>query len=91
MIILEKTCNIIEKANKFLPRKYKANLLKKVTYEESLCSRFLIAKLIENSFGIKKYLVKTKEDGTPIWEDNIFWSISHKRGHILIGVDTKPI
>ncbi len=91
MIILEKTCNIIEKANKYLPRKYKTALLKKVTYEESLCSRFLIAKLIENSFGIKKYLIKTQEDGTPIWEDNIYWSISHKRWHILVWISRKPI
>jgi 4'-phosphopantetheinyl transferase EntD len=54
--------------------------------EESIVARFLISKLVEDFFWIKNFLPEINNAWIPIFNENIFWSISHKKGIVFVWV-----
>ncbi|MGE4443961.1 MAG: 4'-phosphopantetheinyl transferase superfamily protein [Candidatus Altimarinota bacterium] len=73
-----------QEAIQTLPETYKNSLITKKTYKESLIGRYFIYK----NTG---YLPKINQIGTPIFEKDNFWSISHKENIVFIGRNQKEI
>lgn len=73
-----------QEAIQTLPETYKNSLITKKTYKESLIGRYFIYK---NTW----YLPKINQIGTPIFEKDNFWSISHKENIVFIWRNQKEI
>ncbi len=80
-ILFKEAIEYFEEDNNYL-----INIENKPTFIQSIISRYLISKHIEENFWIKKYYPKTNENWTPIFEKNIYWSISHKWDYIFIWI-----
>jgi len=84
-ILLKKlTPNLIQKSKNYFPEKYLEKLKNK--QEESIVARFLISKLVGENFWVKKFLPEIDEEWIPVFKNNIFWSISHKKGIVFVWV-----
>jgi len=73
-----------EKAIFYFPQNYLDSLKHK--QKESIVARYYISKLVEKHFWIKNFLPQINEKGVPIFENNIFWSISHKKDLVLVWI-----
>ena len=78
------TIFLIQKSFNYFPKNYLEKLKNK--QEESIVARYLISKLIEQNFWIKNFLPEVNENWIPIFKNNIFWSISHKKGIVFVWV-----
>lgn len=59
--------------------------------KESIVSRFLISKEVENTYKIHNYFPKFDENKIPLSNNGIFWSISHKGDLVFIWIDINKI
>lgn len=75
-----------EKGKTLFSEPYRNWLLDKPLMQESLIARYLIAKEIWDGFMPQ---VGTK--GVPIFTDENYWSLSHKKGVVFIGVSKEKI
>lgn len=75
------------KALKYFSLDYLATLKSK----ESIVSRFIISKEVEKKYKIKKYLPKINLNWIPLFDNGIFWSISHKEDLVFVWVNNKKI
>ena len=75
-----------EKAIAYFPQDYLETL--KYKQKESIIARYEISKLVDKYFWIKKFLAKVDKNGVPIFENDIFWSISHKKDLIFVGISS---
>ncbi len=82
---------LFEKSKKYFKQNYTNSLKNKHTFKQSLIARYLISKQIEKDFQIKNYYAKIDNNWIPILENNIYWSISHKKDHIFIWVSKEKI
>ena len=78
------TWNLIQQSFSYFPKSYLERLKHK--QEESIVARFLISKLVEEKYWIKDFLPKVDENWVPVFEKDIFWSISHKKGVVFVAV-----
>jgi len=78
-----------EKAVLYFPKDYLNSLKHKE--KESIIARYIISKLVKKYFWIKKFLLKIDKNWVPIFENNIFWSISHKKDLVFVGVSDRKI
>ncbi len=76
-----------KKAIKYFPLDYINSLWSK----ESIVSRFIISKKIEKIFNINNYLLKFDENWIPLFDNGIFWSISHKDNLVFVWVHNELI
>lgn len=76
--------NFITPTKNILPKDYIQSLQNKQHINESILARELI--FIENNF-----LPKINENGKPVFENNNFWSISHKKDIVFVWTDNLPI
>lgn len=85
-IILQKiTPKLISQAREFFPSEYINQLQHKPSFHESLVGRYLLAKHLDT-------YPLTNTDGVPLPTSNWrYWSLSHKAGSVLIGMDNSPI
>ena len=84
-ILLKKfTPDLIQKAKNYFPEKYLEKLKDK--QEESIVARYLISKLAGENFWVKNFLPEIDEEWIPVFKNNIFWSISHKKGIVFVWV-----
>ncbi|MDD5769490.1 MAG: 4'-phosphopantetheinyl transferase superfamily protein [Candidatus Gracilibacteria bacterium] len=77
--IIKITPNLIKLAKEFLPENYIKSFETKITFNESLIARYLIAKYY-------KILPKIDLNGKPIFKNKKFWNISHKKDLVFIGI-----
>jgi len=70
----------------YFKEKYLKELWEKANLKESLVSRYLISKIFENKFWIKYFEPKTDNFWKPIFENDLFWSISHKDNLIFVWI-----
>lgn len=95
MIIHLKQQYISEKlfieAKKYFTEQYIKTLYNKPNLKESLVSRFLLSKKIEQVYGIKNYKIEIDLNWKPIFNDNLFWSISHKNWVCFVWLSDKKI
>lgn len=82
--IISATRDIFIQANTNLPKNYIQSLIYKHTFYESIIARYLI-------FLEKKFLPKIDEHGKPVFENNNFWSISHKKDIVFVWIDNFPL
>lgn len=73
-------------ARKCFNEKYLEKLWEKANLKENLVSRFIISKLFEEKFWVKNYEPKINEFWKPIFENNLFWSISHKSNLVFVWI-----
>ncbi len=59
--------------------------------KESIVSRFLISKEIEKKYKIKKYLPKIDFYWIPLFDNGIFWSVSHKDNLVFVWMNSEKI
>lgn len=85
--IIKLTKNIIQESIKYFPINYVNSLKNKSTFNESIVSRYYISKYIEKEYWLIKYLPQVDKNWIPIFENDIFWSISHKENLIFIWVN----
>jgi hypothetical protein len=90
MILLQKLDEIIiKKAKDNLSQNYLNKLISDWKKIESIVWRYLIADMIYSKYWIKNYQIKF-EWYNPIFENNIFRSISHIQDYVLVWIsDTK--
>jgi len=81
--------DLIQKSKNYFPEKYLEKL--KYKQEESIVARYLISKLVEEKFWVKNFLPEIDEEWIPIFKNNIFWSISHKKGIVFVWVSDEKI
>ena len=81
--------DLIQKSKNYFPEKYLKELKNK--QEESIVARYLISKLVEEKFWVKNFLPEIDEEWIPIFKNNIFWSISHKKGIVFVWVSDEKI
>lgn len=79
--------SIYNKAIKYFPLDYVETLKSK----ESIVSRYLISKEVENTYKIINYLPKIDYHKIPKFDNNIFWSISHKDNLVFVWVSKNMI
>jgi len=77
-------CNYI-----YFPSAYLKTL--KYKPKESVYARFFISQLVEKYFWLKNFLPKVDKNWVPVFENNIFWSISHKKDLVFVGVSDRKI
>jgi phosphopantetheinyl transferase len=77
-----------QKAFFYFPKDYLESLNKP---KESIYARYLISKLVEENSKIKNFLPKIDESWVPIFENNIFWSISHKKDLVFVWISDKRL
>lgn len=82
--IIKVTPNIITQAKNILPKDYVQSLQNKQNFNESIIARELI--FLESNF-----LPETDLNGKPIFQNNNFWSISHKENIVFVWTDISPI
>ncbi len=87
--IINTTPSLLKSAKNYFQKEYVFNL--KNLPPESLIARYLVSKKMEGLFGVKNYVPETDENGTPLFEGGIFWSISHKEDNIAIAVSGEPV
>ena len=83
------TWNLIQQSFSYFPKSYLERLKHK--QEESIVARFLISKLVEEKYWIKNFLPKVDKNWVPVFENGIFWSISHKKGVVFVAVSKEKI
>jgi len=76
-----------DKALNYFPENYIDSLKSK----ESIVSRFLISKEIEKKYKLNKYLPKFNANWIPLFDNGIFWSISHKDDLVFVCVNNEMI
>ncbi len=82
--------NINSDYNKAL-KYFSLDYLSTLKSKESIVSRFIISKEVEKKYKIEKYLPKINSDWIPLFDNGIFWSISHKDDLVFIWVSTEMI
>lgn len=82
--IIENSSEILNKAIKNLPTSYINNLKNKQNFEESIIARYIIYK--ENNI-----LIEVDTDWKPIFNKDIFFSISHKKWLVFVWINDKKI
>lgn len=83
--------NILNKSLGFFSNDY-INLLKfKPFFEESIVARYLMSRLVEKNFWYRNYYPEGASDWLPVYNDNIYWSISHKKWLVFIWVSDKKL
>lgn len=65
---------------------YIEELKLKSNFNESIVARYLISKLVEKYFKIKWYIPKVDQNWVPMFENSIYWSLSHKNWIIFVWV-----
>jgi len=83
------TSDLIEQFKNYFPKKYLESLKNK--QQESLVARFLISKLVEKKYWIKNFLPEVDENWIPVFEKDIFWSISHKKWVVFVAISKEKI
>ncbi len=71
----------------YFPKNYINNFNSK----ESLVARYLISKEIEREFWIKNYFPQIDKTWKPIFDNWLFWTISHKDDLVFVWVSDKKI
>ena len=82
--ILNINKNIISQATNFLPKDYIKTLKNKSNFNESIVARFLI-------FKNHNFLPIIDINQKPIFENDFFWSISHKENLVFVWSSNIPI
>jgi len=78
-----------EKAKSYFPQDYLDSLKHK--QKESIIARYFISKLVEKYFWIKNFLPQIDKNGVPVFENDIYWSISHKKELVFIWISKQKI
>lgn len=74
-------------ALKYFPLEYVKNFNSK----ESIVSRYLISINIKKIYWIVWFMPKVDQNWIPLFNNGIFWSISHKENLVYIWIDNKNI
>lgn len=77
---------IFFESKKYFPKEYINSLGFKANIKESVIARFLISKLVEKHYKIGNFLPKVDAFWKPIFENWIFWSISHKNNIVFVWI-----
>jgi len=80
------TAEILKKAEKYFPQKYRENFS-----DESLAARFLISQKVKKEFGIENFFPRFKKSGAPKIYQNIFFSLSHKESFVAVAIGKQKI
>ncbi len=59
--------------------------------KESIVSRFIVSKEVEKIYWVKNYLPKIDSYWIPLFDNGIFWSISHKEDLVFVWINDKMI
>lgn len=81
------TDSLYLESQNYFSKKYSNSIKSK----ESLVARFIISKEFEKEYWIKNYLPRVDESWIPLFDNGIFWSISHKEDLVFIWIDDKKI
>jgi len=84
LTLQEVTTQNLQQAKNYFSEKYLDSLKNKP--KESILARFLISQLVEKYYWIKNFLPKIDKNGVPVFENDIFWSISHKKDLVFVWV-----
>ena len=79
----------LEQARNYFTLDYLQNLKNK--QKESIIARYYISLFVKDIFWIENFEPKIDKTWKPIFENNIYWSISHKKDLILIWVGKEKI
>lgn len=78
---------IYNKSIKYFPKNY----INTLSSKESIVSRYIISKEIEKSYNLNNYLPKFDINLKPLFDNEIFWSISHKDDLVFVWIDNELI
>ncbi len=84
--ILKINDKLLKEAYNYFPSDYIKLFLDKANFIESLIARYIISKKIEQLYKLKSYKLFNDNTWKPIYSDNIYWSLSHKKDIIFIGI-----
>lgn len=77
------SCIDYKEAENYFKEWYLKQIKHKQNFNESLISRYLISKVAFDKYNLDNFLPNIDKFWTPIFDMNLFWSISHKHPHIL--------
>lgn len=89
LLIKELDKKLLDLSKSFFEKNYPNEKNKKS--HESIISRYLLSRLVEDKFWKKDYVFKFDIDWSPIFFDNIYFSISHKKNLVFIWISKKEI
>ena len=79
----------LEQARNYFTLDYLQNLKNK--QKESIIARYYISLFVKDVFWIENYEPKVNKTWKPIFENGIYWSISHKKDLIFVWVSKQKI
>ena len=89
LLLIQTNTKILDSLKNYFPKNYLESL--KYKQEESIIARFFVSKLVEKYFWVKKFLPQIDENWIPIFNNNFFWSISHKENLIFVWISKTKI
>ena len=84
--VTRRTPELIAKAHSCLPEAVCVDRT-----DESVIARYLIVETVANQWNVPDFLPTCDAEGRPLWEENIFWSLSHKEDWIAVAVSDHPV
>jgi len=89
--IIEYNKHLYDLALKYFSKDYIQNLKNKSNPKISLVSRYQIYTMIYQKFWTKNFYPTTNLEGIPIFNNSLYWSISHTHDYIFVWISDSPL
>lgn len=88
---IEEFSKYVDLAENYFPVSYIDIIKHKLTYEQSIVARFFVSRIVEDIFWVNLYLPLIDDLWKPVFDEGIYWSISHSSELILVWVGNTPL
>lgn len=82
--VLANADSLFDTAISYFLHDYVKSMQSKSTFKASISWRYLISDSMSKHYGMRYYIPLTSEDWTPIFTDNVYWSLSHKDDIVFV-------